>query len=178
MHTLEQEPPQTLQLQQEEALASMMPTPLPPPPPSPLPQQPAPPLMMSHEDPQHVSMPPPSTPASVMFPQTPVQLGYPGTPAPSALGYPSTPAPPTPLHHMEEMPHLPPDQVNFVFLRFFCFISLSVTGTFDSPRTREYGWIGTSDDSSGRRYFGSRYGSSSDATSWIVRSEFAIGTVG
>jgi hypothetical protein len=115
MHTLEQEPPQTLQLQQEEALASMMPTPLPPPPPSPLPQQPAPPLMMSHEDPQHVSMPPPSTPASVMFPQTPVQLGYPGTPAPSALGYPSTPAPPTPLHHMEEMPHLPPDQVNFVF---------------------------------------------------------------
>ncbi|KAF5286657.1 hypothetical protein FQR65_LT12488 [Abscondita terminalis] len=78
------------------------------------------------------SIPPPP---SVAYPgpsQTP--LGYPGTPGPPSVGYPpsvsqppmmysSTPAPPTslvypgtpaaptPLSHMEEMPHLQPDQV-------------------------------------------------------------------
>ncbi|XP_063909003.1 double-strand-break repair protein rad21 homolog isoform X2 [Zophobas morio] len=118
MHSLE-EPPSSLPIPQEESLGSLMSQQLPPPAPSPLPQQQVPPpqMMMSHEEPpQHVSMPPPATPASVMYPpQTPgsVQLGYPTTPAP-ALGFPSTPAPPTPLHHMEEMPHLPPDQVHSI----------------------------------------------------------------
>ncbi|KAF5300497.1 hypothetical protein FQA39_LY02296 [Lamprigera yunnana] len=46
---------------------------------------------------------PPSVASSSMM--------YSSTPTPSNLGYPSTPAPPTPLSHMEEMPHLPPDQV-------------------------------------------------------------------
>lgn len=76
----------------------------------------------------------PPTP-SVTYPSTPQpQLGYPGTPGPSTVGYPpsvsqssmmysstpgpptlgfpSTPAPPTPLAHIEDMPHLPADQVH------------------------------------------------------------------
>ncbi|EEZ99261.1 double-strand-break repair protein rad21 homolog isoform X1 [Tribolium castaneum] len=106
MHALDQDQ----HLPQDDHLGSMMPT---LPPPSPMrPQQAPTPLMMSQEDAQHVSMPPPSTPAGVMYPQTP-QMGYPGTPAPT-LGFPNTPAPPTPLHHMEEMPHLAPDQVHSI----------------------------------------------------------------
>ncbi|KRT86530.1 hypothetical protein AMK59_1363 [Oryctes borbonicus] len=49
----------------------------------------------------HEEMPPPPTP-----------IGYPATPAaPSSISYPVTPAPPTPLPHLEEMPHLPAEQV-------------------------------------------------------------------
>lgn len=106
MHALEHEP----HLQPEEQLGSIMQS-LPPPSPMPT-QQAPPPLMLNQEDPTQ-SMPPPQTPAGVLYPQTP-QMGYPGTPAPSTLGYPSTPAPPTPLHHMEEMPHLQPDQVHSI----------------------------------------------------------------
>lgn len=42
----------------------------------------------------------------------PVSVGYSG---PHSV-YPHTPAPPTPLPHMDDMPHLPPDQVRISFL--------------------------------------------------------------
>uniref|UniRef100_A0A1Y1N7N5 Rad21/Rec8-like protein N-terminal domain-containing protein n=1 Tax=Photinus pyralis TaxID=7054 RepID=A0A1Y1N7N5_PHOPY len=127
--------------QQEDILSAMIPTSAPPtplqlshiippaheeseqvimpPPPTPPPAYPTIP-----------SVPPTPT---VTYPSTPQpQLGYPGTPGPPAVGYPpsvgqssmmysSTPAPqqypsptapPTPLAHIEEMPHLPPDQVH------------------------------------------------------------------
>lgn len=103
-----------MHLQPEEALAAMMPStplmqsrlsqpPTPMQPPTPLMPhlQPPTPLGMMSEDSGRLSMPPPPIPSS---------MGYPGTPAPPP-GYPPTPAPPTPLHHMEEMPHLAPDQV-------------------------------------------------------------------
>lgn len=96
-------------MQPEDALAAMMQPRLSEAPPTPL-QQPATPLMphlqpptplgMMGEDTGRMSMPPPPIP------------GYPGTPLPP--GYPPTPAPPTPLQHMEEMPHLPPDQVKSI----------------------------------------------------------------
>lgn len=94
-------------MQPEDALAAMMPsTPMPPTPAPPTPMMPSTPLM-SHIQPQtplgmmseengHVSMPPPSIPSA---------LGYPGTPA--ALGYPGAP-----LQHIDDMPHLPADQVS------------------------------------------------------------------
>ncbi|KAK4880642.1 hypothetical protein RN001_008788 [Aquatica leii] len=114
----------------------MMSTPIAPPTPLQLSHM----LPSSHDETEQV--PPPLTPLplypnilsipSVAYPgpsQTP--LGYPGTlgppsvgypssvgmysitPAPStSLGYPSTPASPTPLSHMEEMPHLQPDQID------------------------------------------------------------------
>lgn len=112
----DQQPP-SVQMPSEDSLAGMMP--LPPPAPSPLPhhmmmQQPQTPLHEEH----HLSMPPPpSTPSSILYPPTPgppVSLGYPTTPAPPPLGYPSTPAPSTPLHHIEEMPHLQLDQVRSI----------------------------------------------------------------
>ncbi|KAI4459377.1 scc1 / rad21 family member [Holotrichia oblita] len=58
---------------------------------------PTPSQLLHHHD----DMPPPSTP-----------MGYPLTPAvPSSISYPVTPAPPTPLPHLEEIPHLPAEQV-------------------------------------------------------------------
>lgn len=109
-----------IQMQPEEALAAMMQQPrLSQAPPTPM--QPPTPLMSSHmqpptplgmmpEDAGRMSMPPPPLPG---YPGTPATPGYPTTPGPP--GYPPTPAPPTPLQHMEEMPHLPPDQVRRVF---------------------------------------------------------------
>lgn len=104
-----------MQMQPEEALAAMMPgtplmqsrlsqappTPMQPPTPMMPHLQPHTPLGMIPDDTGRLSMPPPPIPS----------MGYPGTPI-APPGYPPTPAPPTPLQHMEEMPHLPPDQVN------------------------------------------------------------------
>lgn len=81
-------------MQPEEALAAMMP-------PTPMPLS--------------SSLPPP-TPLSL---PTPSPMVHPGMsmhddvmPPPSMLSYGSNVAPPTPLQHMDEMPHLPPDQVS------------------------------------------------------------------
>lgn len=62
-------------------------------------------------------------PTSMMYPGSSVQtlqqpMGYHPAPTPpppqtSQMGYPGTPAPATPLSHIEDMPHLPPDQVYF-----------------------------------------------------------------
>ncbi|XP_018565982.1 double-strand-break repair protein rad21 homolog isoform X2 [Anoplophora glabripennis] len=119
LHQPEQETPQPM-LQPEESLAAMMPptplappTPLPPQipygaPPTPLPQTPLVPPMtpllphMAGQEEMHL----PSTPQVLMPPPTPQGMMYPQTP-----GYP---VPPTPLQHIEEMPHLPPDQVRSI----------------------------------------------------------------
>ncbi|KAK9739426.1 Conserved region of Rad21 / Rec8 like protein [Popillia japonica] len=106
-------PPST-PLSSESSQMPMIPTPLP----QPLltaPMTPVPQLVESISTPQvienmptpsqllhpHDDMPPPSTP-----------MGYPPTPAvPSTINYPGTPAPPTPLPQLEEIPHLPAEQV-------------------------------------------------------------------
>lgn len=106
-----------MHLQPEEALAAMMPsTPMPPTPAPPTPMMPSTPLMphmqpqtplsMMPEENGHVSMPPPSLPTS---------LGYPGTPA--ALGYAGGQA--GPLQHIDDMPHLPADQVRVFSIVWF-----------------------------------------------------------
>lgn len=88
-----------------------------PPPPTPPPLYPN---IPSIPPPPSVAYPGPSqTPLGYPGTPGPPSVGYPSsvgmyssTPAPStSLGYPGTPAPPTPLSHMEEMPHLQPDQV-------------------------------------------------------------------
>lgn len=99
-----------MHMQPEDALAAMMPsTPMPPTPAPPTPMVPSTPLMPHMQPPTplgmmeehgHMSMPPPSLPTS---------LGYAGTPAP--LGYTGPQA--TPLQHIDDMPHLPADQVCF-----------------------------------------------------------------
>lgn len=77
----------------EEALAAMMPpTPLMAPPTPQSQGMLSPHMMMPPQTPHmHEEMPPPPTPI---------------------MGYPGTPAPPTPLHHIDEMPQLQPDQVH------------------------------------------------------------------
>lgn len=102
-------------LQPEEALSAMM---------QPSSMQPPTPLPIS------TSMAPPATPLS-MVPQTPLPqpspspMVHPGLamheeimPPPSMMPYQSDVAPPTPLQHIDEMPHLPPDQVIFFSLRY------------------------------------------------------------
>lgn len=121
-------------MQPEEALAAMMqprlsqgpPTPMQPPTPLMSHMQPPTPLGMMPEDAGRMSMPPPplpgypGTPGPPGYPTTPAPPGYPPTPGPP--GYPPTPGPPTPLHHMEEMPHLAPDQVSEGFCGGFLSI--------------------------------------------------------
>ncbi|KAJ8985324.1 hypothetical protein NQ317_008354 [Molorchus minor] len=134
LHQPEQEQPQPM-LQPEDALAAMMPptplsvqmavpphTPLPPQspyhaPPTPLPpqtplQRAMTPMMPSMEE-MHMSpgtssqgLLPPPPPQSMMPPGTPQHMMYPQTP-----GYP---VPGTPLQHIEDMPHLPADQVHSI----------------------------------------------------------------
>ncbi|XP_025832371.1 double-strand-break repair protein rad21 homolog isoform X2 [Agrilus planipennis] len=93
-------------LQPEEALAAMMP-------PTPV----APPSVAQPIPEELEPQPPPSVPPPA-YPETPAPppMGYPETPliqAPPSVGYPITPAPPTPLH-LEEMPHLPSEQVRSI----------------------------------------------------------------
>lgn len=52
----------------------------------------------------YLGMMPPGTPQGMMYPPTP---GY--------------PVPPTPLQHIEEMPHLAPEQVRNVMFSFFFY---------------------------------------------------------
>nr|CAI5830524.1 unnamed protein product [Callosobruchus analis] len=82
-------------------------------PPTPMMQPPTPGMMQ----PQTPGLLQPPTPG-IMHPQTP---GMMGTPSHDMMGggemYSQTPVypePPTPLPHMEEMPHLPPDQVRMI----------------------------------------------------------------
>lgn len=55
-------------------------------------------MMQMSQDAVGMSMPPPD-------------VHYPGSV--QNMNYPGTPAPPTPLHNIEDMPHLQPDQVLF-----------------------------------------------------------------
>lgn len=94
-------------LQPEEALSSMMPpTPIPPQTPLPAPATPMAPPTPVHQTPMHQPLSSPSpTVHSGMAMHEEIM------PPPSLMPYQQSGAPPTPLQHMEEMPHLPPDQV-------------------------------------------------------------------